>query len=251
MKTILTTLACATVLILSAQRPALQTFTSSKGNIDIQPLVHASMVITWNKQVIYVDPYGGGKLYEGLAAPDLVLITDIHPDHLNIETLDAIDVSKAKIIAPQAVIDKLPEAYKSKAVLLANNQDRKEGEITIHALAMYNLPEAADAMHTKGRGNGYVLEMGGKRIYISGDTEDIAEMRALKNIDVAFVCMNLPYTMDVEQAASAVLEFQPKVVYAFHYRGKDGFADTEKFKKLVNEKNKKIEVRLLNWYPTP
>ena len=81
-----------------------------------------------------------------------------------------------------------------------------------------------------------------------GDTEDIAEMRALKNIDVAFVCMNLPYTMEVEQAASAVLEFQPKVVYAFHYRGKDGFADTEKFKKLVNEKNKKIDVRLLNWY---
>lgn len=235
-------------MTLSAQRQAVQSFTSTKGNIDIQPLVHASMVITWNKQVIYIDPYGGGKLYEGLAAPDLVLITDIHPDHLNPETLNAIDLSKAKIIAPQAVIDQLPEAYKSKAVLLANNQDRKEGDINIHALAMYNLPEAADAMHTKGRGNGYVLEMGGKRIYISGDTEDIAEMRALKNIDVAFVCMNLPYTMEVEQAASAVLEFQPKVVYAFHYRGKDGFADTEKFKSLVNEKNKKIDVRLLNWY---
>lgn len=251
MKTLLATLACAVILSVSAQRQPVQTFTSSKGNIDIQPLVHASMVITWNKQVIYVDPYGGGKLYEGLAAPDLLLITDIHQDHLNLETLEAIDLSKAKIIAPEAVIDKLPEAYKSKVVLLSNNQDRKEGDITIHALAMYNLPEAADAMHTKGRGNGYVLELGGKRIYISGDTEDIVEMRALKNIDAAFVCMNLPYTMDVEQAASAVLEFQPKVVYAFHYRGKDGFADTEKFKKLVNQKSKTIEVRLLNWYTNP
>lgn len=248
MKTLLTTLACAVMLSLSAQRQAVQTFTSTKGNIDIQPLVHASMVITWNKQVIYIDPYGGGKLYEGLAAPDLVLITDIHQDHLNLETLEAIDLSKAKIIAPQAVIDKLPENLKSKAVLIANNQDRTEGNLKIHALAMYNLPEAADAMHTKGRGNGYVLEMGGKRIYISGDTEDIKEMRDLKNIDIAFVCMNLPYTMDVDQAASAVLEFQPKVVYAYHYRGKDGFSDTEKFKQLVNEKNKKIEVRLLNWY---
>lgn len=236
------------VLTLSAQRQPVQTFTSNKGNIDIQPLVHASMVITWNKQVIYVDPYGGAKLYEGLAAPDLVLITDIHPDHLNPETLNALDLTRAKIIAPQAVIDKLPENLKSKAVLLANNQDRTEGELKIHALAMYNLPEAADAMHTKGRGNGYLLEMGGKRIYISGDTEDIKEMRALKNIDIAFVCMNLPYTMDVDQAASAVLEFQPKVVYAYHYRGNDGFSNTEKFKQLVNEQNKKIEVRLLNWY---
>jgi L-ascorbate metabolism protein UlaG (beta-lactamase superfamily) len=86
-------------------------------------------------------------------------------------------------------------------------------------------------------------------VYISGDTEDILEMRSLKNIDVAFVCMNLPYTMDINQASSAVLEFKPAIVYPYHYRGKDGLSDIEAFKKLVNEGNKTIDVRLRNWYP--
>jgi L-ascorbate metabolism protein UlaG (beta-lactamase superfamily) len=101
-------------------------------------------------------------------------------------------------------------------------------------------------MHTKGRGNGYVLTIGKKNIYISGDTEDIPEMRALKNIDVAFVCMNLPYTMDVNQASEGVLAFKPKVVYPYHYRGQD----VNVFKTLVDKGNKNIEVRLLNWYPS-
>ena len=123
--------------------------------------------------------------------------------------------------------------------------NQKVGGINIEAMPMYNLPEAADAFHTKGRGNGYVLTIGGKRVYISGDTEDIPEMRALKNIDIAFVCMNLPYTMDVNQAALGVVAFKPKVVYPYHYRGQD----VNIFKKLVNEADKNIEVKLVNWYP--
>ena len=100
----------------------------------------------------------------------------------------------------------------------------------------------------KGRGNGYVLNIGGKNFYISGDTEDIPEMRSLKNIDVAFLCMNLPFTMSVEQAADAVLEFKPKIVYPYHYRGQDGFSDTQKFKTLVNSGDASIDVRLKDWY---
>jgi L-ascorbate metabolism protein UlaG (beta-lactamase superfamily) len=114
---------------------------------------------------------------------------------------------------------------------------------------MYNLPEAPDSRHTKGRGNGYILNLGGKMVYISGDTEDIPEMRALKNIDVAFVCMNQPYTMDINQAANAVLAFKPKIVYPFHYRGQNGLSDVEGFKKLVDAGKAPIEVRLKNWYP--
>jgi L-ascorbate metabolism protein UlaG (beta-lactamase superfamily) len=121
--------------------------------------------------------------------------------------------------------------------------------IRVEAIPMYNLPESPDNRHTKGRGNGYVLTIGGKRIYISGDTEAIPEMRTLKNIDVAFVCMNLPYTMDVDQAADGVLDFVPKVVYPYHYRGKGGLSDIDKFKALVNKKNTNIDVRLRNWYP--
>ncbi|WKV11226.1 MBL fold metallo-hydrolase [Marivirga harenae] len=92
------------------------------------------------------------------------------------------------------------------------------------------------------------MNIADKVIYISGDTEDIPEMRALKNIDIAFVCMNLPYTMSIEQASDAVLEFQPKIVYPFHFRGQGGFADVEKFKSVINSTNKDIEVRLRNWY---
>jgi L-ascorbate metabolism protein UlaG (beta-lactamase superfamily) len=113
---------------------------------------------------------------------------------------------------------------------------------------MYNLPETPESRHPKGRGNGYVLTFGNKKVYLSGDTSGIQEMRSLKNIDVAFVCMNLPYTMDVDEAASAVIDFKPKVVYPYHYRGQNGLNDTEKFRKLVNEGNKNIEVRLRNWY---
>ncbi len=116
---------------------------------------------------------------------------------------------------------------------------------------MYNLREDALQYHPKGRGNGYIVEFGGKRVYISGDTEDIPEMRQLKDIDMAFVCMNLPYTMTVESAASAVLDFKPKQVYPYHYRGTEVFGVVEKFKSLVNKGNKDIEVIQLDWYKNP
>jgi len=94
-----------------------------------------------------------------------------------------------------------------------------------------------------------VLTVGGKNIYLSGDTEDIPEMRALKNIYVAFICMNLPYTMDINHAADAVLEFKPKIVYPYHYRGQNGLSDVQGFSNLVKTGDPAIEVRLRNWYP--
>lgn len=232
-----------------AQRPAPDKVETSKGTLSIQPILHGSLVLTWDGKTIYVDPYGGTKAFKGVAAPDLILITDIHGDHLNQATLDSINTSNAVIVAPQAVVDKLPENLKSKAVVVSNGASTDQNGIAISAIPMYNLPEAADSRHTKGRGNGYILTLGGKKIYMSGDTEDIPEMRSLKDIDVAFICMNLPFTMDINQASSAVLEFKPKVVYPYHYRGQGGLSDTEAFKKLVDAGNAKIEVRLRNWYP--
>jgi L-ascorbate metabolism protein UlaG (beta-lactamase superfamily) len=234
---------------LIAQRAAPDQFETSKGKLSIQPILHGSVVLTWDGKTIYVDPYGGTKAFNGTAAPDLILITDIHGDHLNQATLDSINTSRAIIVAPQAVVDKLPENLKAKAVIVSNGGNTEQKGIAISAIPMYNLPEAADSRHTKGRGNGYILTMGGKKIYLSGDTEDIPEMRSLRDIDVAFVCMNLPFTMDINQAASAVLEFKPKVVYPYHYRGQGGLSDVEGFKKLVEAGNNKIEVRLRNWYP--
>ena len=231
-----------------AQRPAPDQMQTSIGPLVIQPILHGTVALTWNGKTIYVDPYGGAKAFEGIAAPDLVLITDIHGDHLNAETLAAIETTNAVFVVPQAVADQLPENLKPKAVVLNNTKSTRQLGISITAIPMYNLPEDADSRHTKGRGNGYTLDLGGKLVYFSGDTEDIPEMRKLKNIDVAFVCMNLPYTMDINQAASAVLEFKPKIVYPYHYRGQNGLNDVDGFKKLVNAVNPSIDVRLRDWY---
>jgi len=222
---------------------------TKNGEISIQPILHATLVLTWNEKTIYIDPYGGAKLFEGLKSPDLILITDIHGDHMHIETLNAIETSKAIIIAPQAVKDLLPDNLNSKTIVLNNGSKTTQSGIEVMAIPMYNLPESTDSRHPKGRGNGYIIYLGSKKIYISGDTEDISEMRTLKKIDIAFVCMNQPFTMTIEQAASAVLEFKPKIVYPYHFRGRDGLSDVEAFKKIINETNKAIEVRLKNWYP--
>ncbi|WP_460693811.1 MBL fold metallo-hydrolase [Mucilaginibacter puniceus] len=230
-----------------AQRPAADHEPVKTGdNITIQPITHATLVLTYQGKNIYVDPTGGADAFKGMTAPDMILITDIHGDHFDPKTIEAVNTAKAVIVVPQAVADKLPATTDKSKLVILNNGDKtiQLSGITIDAIPMYNLPESATAMHTKGRGNGYVLTIGGKRVYISGDTADIPEMRSLKNIDVAFVCMNLPYTMDVATAAKAVLAFKPKVVYPYHYRGQD----TNTFKALVNAGDKNIDVRLRDWY---
>lgn len=233
---------------LYAQRPQPDAIETSKGSLMIQPVQHASLVLTWDGKTVYIDPNGDAKLFEGLKAPDLILITDIHGDHMNITTLENLETSKAKLVVPLAVAEKLPDGLKSKIITLNNGTTTTVLDIRITAIPMYNLPETPDSRHTKGRGNGYVLDFGGKNIYISGDTEDIPEMRQLKNIDVAFVCMNQPYTMEVSQASDAVLDFKPKIVYPYHYRGQGGLSDVEAFKKSVTDGNKNIDVRIRNWY---
>ncbi|HEX8505452.1 MAG TPA: MBL fold metallo-hydrolase [Hymenobacter sp.] len=232
-----------------APRVAADQITTKKGPLTVQPITHGSVVLTWGGKTIYVDPYGGAAAYAGLAAPDVVLITDIHGDHLDPQTLAGLSVGKALMVVPQAVAEKLPAAYQAQVRILRNGQRLDTLGMSVSALPMYNLPETADARHPKGRGNGYVLNLGGKNVYLSGDTEDIPEMRDLKNIDVAFVCMNLPYTMDVNQAAQGVLAFKPGIVYPYHYRGENGLSDVAAFKKTVNAANKKVDVRLRNWYP--
>jgi L-ascorbate metabolism protein UlaG (beta-lactamase superfamily) len=216
-------------------------------NLTIQPVAHASLVLSYDEKNIYIDPAGGSTAFKNLPAPNVIMVTDIHGDHFNIKTIEAINTANAVLVVPQAVADQLPPSIdKQKLVILKNGDKTELAGIFISAIPMYNLPEAADSRHVKGRGNGYILTLGGKNIYISGDTEDIPEMRALKNIDIAFVCMNLPYTMDVNQAAAGVLAFKPKVVYPYHHRGQDINA----FKTLVNTANKNIDVRLRNWYPS-
>jgi len=248
-KPILTLCAIMLTVFVFSQRPEADTFKTKKGDLTIQPILHGTLVLQFNGKVIYVDPYGGANAFAGISQPDLILITDIHGDHLNEDTLDALNIKDVPIIAPQAVADKISEKYQEQLQVLANGDSMKQYGIDIKALPMYNLPESADAKHVKGRGNGYLLEMGKKNIYISGDTAGIEEMRNLQDIDIAFVCMNLPYTMDVKEAASAVLDFKPLIVYPYHYRGNPDMSDTAIFRSLVNEKDDDIQVRLRDWYP--
>lgn len=250
MRSILITLLFAAGLCTAnGQLSAPDAIQTKMGELVIQPVQHASLILTVHGITIYADPNGADN-YKGATPPNIILITDIHGDHFDTKTIEAVKTANTILIVPQVVADKLPEADKAHLLILKNGDKIVQSGISINAIPMYNLPESPTAMHTKGRGNGYVLGIGGKNIYLSGDTQGIPEMRSLKDIDVAFVCMNLPYTMDVKEAADAVLAFKPKIVYPYHYRGQNGLSDVNAFKSLVNAGDSKIDVRLRNWYPS-
>jgi L-ascorbate metabolism protein UlaG (beta-lactamase superfamily) len=217
--------------------------------VEITPIEHATGILAWAGTTIYFDPTGGAEAFAGQPTPDLILLTDIHGDHLSTSTLEAI-VGEAAIVAPPAVAQMLPQALAARTTVLSNGESVTLRGFTITGVPMYNLPSAENAnFHTPGRGNGYLIEQGGTRVYLAGDTAGTPEMRALQDIDLAFVPMNLPYTMSVDEAAEAVLAFAPKRVYPYHYRGPDGLADVARFKTLVDAAGKDIEVMLLEWYP--
>ena len=216
------------------------------GPVKIHPISHATLALQWQDKTLYVDPVGAAKLFEGLPRPDLILLTDIHGDHLSKETLASLAGPATRLVGPPAAVEQLPPDLARRATALANGQSQEMLGFRIEAIPAYNLTPDRQKYHAKGRGNGYLLTIGGKRLYVSGDTEATPEMLALKNIDLAFLCMNLPYTMDVEQAARAVRSFKPRVVYPYHYRG----SDLEKFKTLVGA-DAGVEVRLRDWYPKP
>ena len=222
---------------------------TQKTEIKVNPISHATFILQYGDLDIYVDPVGEASHYSSYPEPDLILITDIHGDHFSLSTLQALNTQKAKIIVPQSVADELPDTFTPQIDVLHNGESKERYDITIEAIPMYNLREEALKFHQKGRGNGYVLHIGEQLIYISGDTEDIPEMRALEDIDIAFICMNLPFTMTEESAADAVLEFGPKQVYPYHYRGRPDVSDVKKFKEIIYTGNPQIEVVLMDWYP--
>jgi len=237
MKLLMVLLMTGAAMTMSARET--DSFDTSAGAVRITPIYHASLLIEAAGKAIYVDPWGRGN-YDGLPAADLILITDIHPDHLDPAQIAKLSKAGTTIIAPPAVA-----ATVTSAKVLRNGESTSWEGWAVEAMPMYNMkrgPEPGKFYHDKGRGNGYVLTYGGKRFYIAGDTEGIPEMRALKNIDVAFVPMNLPYTMPPEEAADAVRAFHPKVVYPYHYRG----SDLAVFSKALEGSG--IEVRIRNWY---
>ncbi len=221
------------------------TYQTSNGELTIYPINHGSVAFVFNDKTIFVDPFGGAERFSEFGSPDMIFITDIHGDHLNKNTLNALDTESTTFIVPQAVADQMSGIENKEIIIIKNEQTKQVADLTVTGVAMYNLPDDETSRHKKGRGNGYVINFGGMNVYLSGDTEDIPEMRDLEEIDIAFVCMNLPYTMDIYQAASAVIDFAPKNMYPYHHRGQD----INKFKTLLADANPDVNVILKNWYP--
>jgi L-ascorbate metabolism protein UlaG (beta-lactamase superfamily) len=215
------------------------TIATSAGPLVVTPIHHASLRFDFAGKHIFVDPWTEGNL-EGQPKADYIFLTDLHPDHLDQAAIDKLKTPSTILVGPPAV-----GAKTALGVTLKNGESKDFGAFKVEAVPMYNLtrgPAQGQLFHDKGRGDGFVFTFGDKRVYDSGDTECTPEMKALKNIDVAFVCMNLPYTMPPAEAAECVRAFKPKVVYPFHFRGQDPAA----FAAMV--KDAPVEVRIRSWY---
>jgi L-ascorbate metabolism protein UlaG (beta-lactamase superfamily) len=225
----------------SAPERTTDVISTSKGDLKITPINHASLMLEFGGKVIFADPVTAqGADYSGLPQADLILITDIHPDHMDRAMIEKLKKAGTIVLAPPSVQKTISEAQ-----TISSGEKKTVAGIEIEAIPMYNLtrgPGPGQLFHDKGRGDGYILNLGGKRVYISGDTECTTEMKALKNIDVAFLCMNLPYTMPPSEAAACAKEFKPKIVYPYHFRG----SDPQEFAAAL--KGTGTEVRIRKWY---
>jgi L-ascorbate metabolism protein UlaG (beta-lactamase superfamily) len=250
-RTVLAGLAAASILPVARHAFASGTplqadaLSTQAGDLIVQPVNHATVILSFSSDIIYVDPVGGGPRYSAFNKPTAIVVTHIHPDHFDVPTLEAIGESAKLLIGPQNVVDALPAGLKAKAKVMKNGDTGDINGIPVSAVPAYNTTPDRLKYHPKGEGNGYIFTFGGGKVYVAGDTEDTPEMRALVGIGVAFLPMNIPYTMSADQAASAVKAFQPRIVYPYHY-GQGGDAP-HKFADLLKG-TPATEVRIRDWY---
>jgi L-ascorbate metabolism protein UlaG (beta-lactamase superfamily) len=251
----------ATVLLATIVLPwpllAEERLASAAGDIVIRPLAHASVQIEFGGRAIYVDPWSGADLS---AAPksDLIVITDADAGahHLDPAALQRLRTASGVVVIPSAGAGKVADG-----VVLANGASRSFGDVTVEAVPSYDVTPGAP-FHPKGIANGYVLTLGGRRVYFAGVTECVPEIRALRDIDIAFMPMNLPNgRMSPSAVADCVRSFRPKIVYPYHYdqtyiarlagraRGGDGAAAAASVRTLALALEGVADVRAAEWYP--
>jgi len=211
---------------------------TTEGPAEITFIGHGSLMIVFQGKVVHVDPFSMQTDYSVLPKADIILITHEHGDHLDLKAVQAIRKDNTQIYYTEKCATSLPGGK-----VMHNGDTQLYGPFKIEAVPAYNLvngPQAGMVYHPKGAGNGYILTLGDKRVYIAGDTENTPEMKALKDIDIAFLPMNLPYTMTPEMVADAVKAFKPKILYPYHY----GETDTQKLLDLLkDEKGTEIRIR--------
>ena len=213
------------------------TFKTSAGDLKVTFLGHGTLLFTFGGKIIHVDPVGKEADYTKLPKADLVLFTHHHGDHMDPQALDRIRTEKTQVVLTEVC------AQQVKGGTVMKNGDVKTIlGLKIEAVPAYNLVHMraeGKPFHPKGEGNGYVVTFGDKRVYLAGDSENTPEMKKLERIDVAFLPMNLPYTMTPEMVADAAKAFKPKVLYPYHY----GETDVSKLVNLMKD-NREVEVRI-------
>jgi L-ascorbate metabolism protein UlaG (beta-lactamase superfamily) len=218
-------------------------FTTTNGDLIIQPVNHASFVMSWNGKMIYNDPVCATTLYSGFPKADLILLSHHHGDHTSPTTINSVTNAATRIIAPQTTYNQANFApFRSVTTILGYGASTTIQGISVQAI------RATNVNHVEGVNNAYVTTVGGKRILTTGDCGPGPDLRALQDIDVMFVCMN-SFTMTEATAATLVREIRPKVVYPYHYGSQCGSPsyDVQLFKRLVGQ-DRGIEVRLRKWY---
>ncbi len=210
---------------------------TAKGDLEITFFGHATFMMAWNDLIIHVDPVSQEADYAAQPKADIILVTHEHGDHLDTAAIKKIRTPDTEIIYTEACSEKLAGGK-----IMVNGDSLTVKGILIEAVPAYNIQHKrpnGGPFHPKGRGNGYVLDLAGTRVYIAGDTENIPEMADLNNIDIAFLPMNLPYTMTPEMAAAAARMFHPKILYPYHY----GNTDPRKLVDLLKDASIEVRVR--------
>jgi L-ascorbate metabolism protein UlaG (beta-lactamase superfamily) len=209
---------------------------TSAGDLRMTFIGHGTLMFQFNGKTIHVDPVGTYADYATLPKADLILVTHEHSDHLDPKAIEAVRMPTTVLVLTEACAKTVQGG-----IVMKNGDARTVVGIRVEAVPAYNIVNMRSGVpyHPKGQGNGYLLTFGDKRVYVAGDTENTTEMKSLKGIDVAFLPMNLPYTMTPEMVADAALAFKPKILYPYHC----GTTDTSKLVALLKD-HKDIEVRI-------
>lgn len=215
----------------------MDTIKTSQGNLEITFIGHGTLMFSFGGKIIHVDPWTSFTDYKDMPKADIILVTHEHFDHLDKKAIDTLKKDGTEIISNEAGIKQIGEG-----TVMKNGDTKTLSGLKIEAVPAYNIVNKMDAnnpFHPKGNGNGYIITFGDKRVYVAGDTENTPEMKALKGIDIAFLPMNLPYTMTPEMVTDAAKALKPAILYPYHY----GETDTSKLTDLLKDE-KGIEVRI-------